>query len=57
MLYSVILPQENYGVSVIECLQPVGEVPARSSTAIQFVFSPQEVKTYIVSDGGNEGQV
>jgi len=44
-------------VCVIECLQPVGEVPARSSTAIQFVFSPQEVKTYIVSDGGNEGQM
>ncbi|XP_065886516.1 cilia- and flagella-associated protein 65-like [Dysidea avara] len=42
------LQQENYGVSVIDCLQPVGEVPARSSTAIEFVFSPQEVKTYIV---------
>jgi len=42
-------------VNVIECLQPVGEVPARSSTIVEFVFSPQEVKTYIVSDGGTRG--
>jgi len=35
-------------VSVIECLQPTGVVPARGSTAVQFVFAPQEVKSYIV---------
>jgi len=44
-------------VRVIECLQPVGEVPARGSTIIEFVFSPQEVKTYIVSDKGIKGGV
>lgn len=35
-------------MSVIECLQPTGVVAARSSTSVQFVFAPQEVKSYIV---------
>ena len=35
-------------MNVLECLHPTGVVPARGSTDIQFVFAPQEVKSYIV---------
>lgn len=35
-------------MNILECLQPTGVVPARGSTTVQFVFAPQEVKSYIV---------
>lgn len=35
-------------MNVLECLHPTGLVPARGSADIQFVFAPQEVKSYIV---------
>lgn len=43
-----LMLQENYQMNILECLQPSGVVPARGSTAVQFVFAPQEVKYYIV---------
>ena len=43
------LREQNYLMDILECLQPKGEIPPGGNTAVEFVFSPLEEKTYFVS--------
>uniref|UniRef100_A0A8C4QYJ8 Uncharacterized protein n=1 Tax=Eptatretus burgeri TaxID=7764 RepID=A0A8C4QYJ8_EPTBU len=42
------LQENNFSHAVLECLTPCGEIPARSSFLLQWLFSPLESKTYLV---------
>jgi len=42
------LKDSNYLMSILECLQPNGEIPAGRTIPLQFVFSPLEAKKYTV---------
>ena len=43
-----VLRESNYLMSILECLQPSGEIPAGRTIPVQFVFSPLEAKRYVV---------
>ena len=43
-----VLRENNYLMSILECLQPSGEIPAGRTIPVQFVFSPLEAKRYVV---------
>ena len=43
-----VLRESNYFMSILECLQPSGEIPAGRTIPVQFVFSPLEAKRYTV---------
>ena len=43
------LKEHNYEMPIIECSQPSGDIAARSSATVHFVFSPLEAKVYSVS--------
>ncbi|KAL5489479.1 hypothetical protein EMCRGX_G018573 [Ephydatia muelleri] len=42
------LKEHNYEMPIIECTQPSGDIAARSSATVHFVFSPLEAKVYSV---------
>ena len=43
-----VLRESNYFMSILECLQPSGAIPAGRTIPVQFVFSPLEAKRYTV---------
>ena len=43
------LREDNYLMSILECLHPKGRVPPGGCVAVGFVFSPPEAKRYAVS--------
>ena len=43
------LRENNYLMTILECLQAKGAIPAGGSAHIEFVFSPLEARKYTVS--------
>lgn len=43
------LETENYEHPILSCLNPKGEIPPGMSSNLEWIFSPLESKTYIVS--------
>ena len=45
------ISQANFNHKIFECLNPSGEILAGTTANIEWVFSPLEAKTYMVSLG------
>lgn len=48
------LQESNYNHPVLTCLNPRGEIPPGTSSNLEWIFSPLESKSYMVSEGSFE---